>query len=151
MTDSKLVNIADKWIEYKVTLQHLTDYKQKLLHVDENLFQDFSKIWKGDQRMIDHMTRRFREIGMNDVGVFLKTLHPGTSRELACKYKIYDNHIFEFFGYVKCGIAPGDIKEWGLNVDDFHLKSSIQFFFSLNNELQNKIIDDYNKTYDELE
>lgn len=150
MTDFKHTEITNKWAKYIVSLQQLIDLRQKLFNIDENLFQDFSKIWKDDQSMIDHMTRRFREIGMSDVGVFLKTLHPGTARELTHKYKIYDEYIFEFFCYVKCGVAPCDIKEWGLSVDDFHSTSSIQFFFKLETKLQEKIINNYNKTYDNM-
>jgi len=154
--------------KYLVDRTRLDKVKQQLLSVATLTDEDIMDIWieEGQKRMTDftliefphpmclykHMILRFHMFEVPgfslDPAVFIKGLNPTSQDQLASHYKMYDRLVFEFFSYIRNGIEL--INELGLSVENWKSKSSIIFYFEASKDVQQKMIDKYNHTYDEL-
>jgi hypothetical protein len=156
--------------QYLVDRARLKKYKTQLLSIATLTNRDIMDIWieKGEEPLTDfsqtkfphpmclykHMITRFHTFAVPefslDPAVFIKALHPTSQRQIAVHYKIYDNLIFEFFAHIRNGMGQADISELGLSVENWRSKSSIVFYFEMDEKTQKKIIQQYNQTYDTL-
>lgn len=154
------------WSSYLVNLKDILNQKDLLLNISKITPNDIMSIWKesGEETICDFdnieydysmplykkMILRFKREGKNDPSIFIKTLDPSNQYIISTWFGIHNYKIFEFFAYIKNQFGSYQINEIGLNSDKWKSNNSIIFFFDLKQNEQQKLIDMYNNSYDNL-
>lgn len=154
------------WSSYLVDLKDLLNQKELILNISKITQNDIMCIWKEpDEEIIcdfdnieynysmplyKKMILRFKREGKNDPSVFIKTLDQSNQYRISVWFGIYNYKLFEFFAYIKNHFGSYQIDEIGLNSDKWKSNNSIEFFFDLKQDEQEKLVDMYNKSYDNL-
>lgn len=149
------------WQQYKVDIELLRKNKENLLRFSNSLNESAIRILytnhrndHGDWKMADHMVERFRSFN-NDPAAFYSGT-PGEQRLLSygCNLNMKQSDayfVMEFFKYVRyvgayyIGVISNEeyIKIW-------EISNSIDFFFILPEEMQLKLLEQYNIKFDQM-
>lgn len=156
-----------QWDSYRIRLKDLIKMRDSLLKLSALTPKDIMNIWiePGEEKIKDFenieysysmplykkMILRFQREGISDPGCFVKVMHPSCQRQICGRYGIWNEKIFEFFGYIKFSYGSYQISDMGLDVNEWKSKTSIQFFFDLSDEMKKQFIGEYNAMYDRMD
>ena len=166
-TKSQHPSRLSQWNSYRIKLRDLIKIRDSLMKLSALTPKDIMTIWiePGEEKIEDFenieysysmplykkMILRFQREGISDPGCFIKVMHPSCQRQICGRYGIWNEKIFEFFGYIKFSYGSYQISDMGLDVGEWKSKTSIQFFFDLSDEMKKQFIDTYNAMYDRMD
>lgn len=154
------------WKDYLINQSDLLSQKSQLMDVSLLSPNDIMLIWRkpneetiSDFDNIEYnfmmplykkMILRFKNEGRSDPAAFIKSMDPSNQNKISLWYGIYNYKIFEFFAYLKNQFSVYQIDEMDMDSNAWKSNTSIKFFFDLSETNQKRLIDMYNKTFDEL-